>query len=147
MKHSVSVTINRPIDEVFELTNNHVAEWSITVVEQETLEKTPDIVGSRFRTVTEERGQQMEFASTVTAYKPPQHSAVHLEGDMFNIDAIYQFEKLSEQETRVTQDSRVTPKGFMKVFFVLFGWLMKKSGCDGVQEELESLKTYCESRE
>ncbi|MBD3672979.1 MAG: hypothetical protein HUJ26_05580 [Planctomycetaceae bacterium] len=147
MKHSASVTINRPIDIVFDLTNNHVSEWSIMVVEEKFLEETPEVVGSTFQTLTEDRGHQMELTGTVTAYQPPNHSAVHLEGDMFNIDAVYQFEKISENETRVTQTSRVTSKGFLKVFLLLFGWLMKRSGLNGVNRELESLKAFCESYE
>lgn len=146
MKSEGSILINRPIEDVFDLTNDHVAEWSIIVVEDEPIETTEDGLGSTFRTVTEDRGQRMEFLGTVTAFEPPQYSAVHLEGEMFNIDAVYQFEKLSEDETRVTQTSRVTPKGFLKVFFLLFGWLMKKSSCKATQKELESLKAFCESQ-
>jgi len=103
MKSEGSILINRPIEDVFDLTNNHVSEWSIVVVEEESLEETPEVVGSTFRTLTEDRGHQMELTGIVTAYQPPNHSAIHLEGEMFDIDAVYQFEKISEEETRVTQ--------------------------------------------
>lgn len=145
MKHSASVVIDRPIEAVFELTNHHVPEWSIVVIEEEFLEETPEVVGSTFRTVSEDRGHRMEFLGIVTAFEPPHHSAVHLEGDMFNIDAVYQFEELSENQTRVTQSSKIATQGFLKVFFLLFGWLMKKSSCQSTQRELESLKAFCES--
>ena len=45
----------------------------------------------------------------------------------------------------MTQESTVSGKGFVRLMFVLFGWLMKKQGCDAVQNELESLKEKLES--
>ena len=57
----------------------------------------------------------------------------------------YTFEDLNDS-TRITQHSRVNAKGFLKVFFFLFGWLMKKGGCDAQQKELENLKRLCEAR-
>ena len=63
------------------------------------------------------------------------------------MEAAYTFESLGEGHARVTQNSDVTPKGFLKVFFFLFGWLMKKGGCGAQQKELENLKRLCEARE
>jgi hypothetical protein len=59
MKQQASVEIDRPIDEVFDYTNNHVAEWSITIVENEVIEEKPEGVGSTFRCVTEDHGRRM----------------------------------------------------------------------------------------
>ena len=39
MQSSATVEIDKPIDPVFEYTNNHVAEWSTIVVEDEVIEK------------------------------------------------------------------------------------------------------------
>ena len=66
MKQSACIEIDCPIDDVFRLTNDHVAEWSIIVVEDEVIEQKPDGVGTTFRTVTEERGRRMEFDGIVT---------------------------------------------------------------------------------
>lgn len=77
-----SVEIDRSIEDVFRLTNDHVAEWSIIVVEDEVLEETPDFVGSSFRTVTEENGRRMEFQGTVTHYKPPHECCRALEKEL-----------------------------------------------------------------
>ncbi|MCH5373981.1 MAG: SRPBCC family protein, partial [Planctomycetes bacterium] len=128
MKSTGSVIIDRPIDEVFKLTNEHVAEWSIVVVAEERDEQTPDVVGSTFRTVTEDHGRKMEFQGVVTHYDPPTFSAVQLTGDAFDIEARYTFEE-ADGQTRVTQDSDVDGKGFFKVMLFLFGWAMKKSSC------------------
>lgn len=143
MRNEGSIEIDRPIDEVFRVTNDHVAEWSIIVVENEVLDEKPDGVGTTFRTVTEESGKRMEFQGVVTRHEPPRASAIHMTGQMFDIDVEYYFEDLGGR-TRVTQRSNVAGKGFFKVFLFLFGWLMNKSSCKALDKELESLKRYCE---
>jgi hypothetical protein len=60
MRNEVSVEIDRPIDDVFRLTNDHVAEWSIIVVDNEVIDRKVDGVGTTFRTVTEDHGKRME---------------------------------------------------------------------------------------
>jgi len=145
MKQQASVEIDRPVDEVFEYTNNNVAEWSITVVEDEVIEEKPDGVGSTFRCITEDHGRRMEFEGVKTRYEPPNVSAIHLTGTHFDIEAEYVFEDLGGR-TRVRLESSVTPKGFFKVFFFLFGWLMKKSGCKAMEQELSNLKRILEER-
>jgi carbon monoxide dehydrogenase subunit G len=143
MRNEGSVEIDRPIDEVFRLANDEVAEWSIVVVEDQVIEKKPEGVGTTFRTVTEENGKRMEFEGVVTQYDPPHASAVRMTGKMFDMDVDYTFEDLAGR-TRVTQRSNVTGKGLVKVFLTLFGWLMNKSSCKALEKELNSLKEYCE---
>jgi hypothetical protein len=145
MQNETSVEIDRPIDEVFRLTIEHVAEWSIIVVEDEVIEKTPEGVGTTFRTVTEDRGRRMEFQGVVTKQDPPYTHAIHLTGDMFDIDTAYVFEDLSGR-TRVTQFADVTGKGIFKWFMLLFGWMMNKSHCKASENELNSLKRFCEQQ-
>ena len=53
MESFVWVDINRPFPEVFRYTNENVSDWSITVIENEVLEETPEKVGSRFRMLTQ----------------------------------------------------------------------------------------------
>lgn len=139
MQTEASVVVNRPIEVVFDYTNDHVTEWSKTAVEQEVLEKTPQGVGTRFRMVTEDRGRRMEFEGVVTRYDRPRASAVRLEGKAFDIVAEYSFEDLGDGRTRVTQRATIHGKGLTRMVLALFGWLMKRSGCKAQREELESL--------
>ena len=143
MQSTASIVIDRPIEEVFRLTNECVPEWSIVVVGEERDEQTPHVVGSTFRTITQDHGRRMEFQGVVTDYTPPTFSAVELTGQAFDIRAEYVFEDLGGK-TRVTQKSEVQGKGLFKFFFPLFGWLMKKSSCQAAQHEMESLKRFCE---
>ena len=123
MKTESSIEIDRPIQDVFTYTTEKVAEWSLTVIEDEVIEVKPGGTGSTFRVVTEERGQRMEFEGVVTRNEPPTAHAVFLKGSHFDIEAEYAFEDLGGR-TRVTQRSTVKAKGMLKAMFVLFGWLM-----------------------
>ena len=143
MQHRGSVEIDRPIDEVFHLTNENIADWSTIVVEDEPLDDGPTTVGSKFRTVTEENGRRMEFQGVVTRYDPPHASAVYLTGDMFDIDAAYEFEDLAGR-TRVTQISAVKGKGLFRWFLLCGGWLMKGSSRRALDKEFANLKKFCE---
>lgn len=145
MQSRVSIDVDRPIAQVFEYTNENLSEWSLTCVEDEVIEeKNGGGVGTTFRVVTEEKGRRMEFTGTVTRYDVPTHSACFLVGDHFDIDVSYTYEDLGESRTRVTIESNVTGKGFVRVMFFLFGWLMKSSGCKAQENELTSLKRHCE---
>jgi hypothetical protein len=146
MRSEGSIVVDRPQEEVFQLTNDHVEKWSIVVVENEVLDEKPGGVGTTFRTVTEERGKKMEFQGVVTRHTPPHLSAVHLTGSMFDIDVEYRFDDVPVGRTRVTQRSHVAAKGAFKIFLFLFGWMMKKSSCQALQKELNSLKQFCEQQ-
>ena len=143
MKNEASIEIDRNIEDVFVLTNDHVAEWSLVVEEDEVINETPEVVGTTFRTVTSDRGQRMEFQGVVTRHEPPHLSAIQLTGQMFDIEAEYRFVDLRGR-TRVTQVAKVSGKGFFKWFMLLFGWAMNKSHCKATQAELASLKKFCE---
>lgn len=142
MRNEASVEIDRPIEEVFRLTSDHVAEWSIVVVEDEVLDEKPQGVGTTFRTVTEDHGCRMEFQGIVTRHDPPHAHAVQMTGTTFDIETEFTFEDLGGR-TRVTQTAQVTGKGFFKWFLMLCGWMMNKSQCEASRKELESLKEFC----
>lgn len=142
MRCLASVEIDRPIEEVFTYTNEKVAEWSLTVVEDQVIEDKHG-VGTTFRCVTEERGRRMELQGVVTHWEPPVKSAVSLTGKHFDIQAEYRFTDLNGR-TRVTQESTVRGKGLLKVMFFLFGWLMGRAGANAATKELENLKKKLE---
>lgn len=147
MQQQASVEIDRAIEDVFEYTNTSVAEWSLTVVEEVPVETMPDGgVGSTFRCVTQNQGSKMEFAGTVTKWERPTLSAIHLEGQAFDIDALYTFEDLGHDRTRVTQVSVVQPNSLItKVIFFVAGKLFRKAGCEAAKKELVNLKEKLEA--
>ncbi len=146
MKTEASIEIDRPIEQVFELTNGNVAKWSTVVTEEVVIEdRNNGDVGTKFRLVTEERGKQMVFDGEVTEHRPPRSSRSRLTGKYFDIDAHYLFEDLRNGRTRVTQQAEVTGKGLVKVMMFFMGLFMKKSGNESAQKEMRSLKAFVES--
>ena len=145
MRNEVAVEIDRPIDEVFHLTNDRMPEWSIVVVENEVLDETREGVGTTFRTTTEENGKRMVFEGIVTRHDPPHASAVRLTNAMLDIETEFTFQDLGGR-TRVTQTAKVNAKGFSKLLMFLFGWWVNKANCEGSQNELQSLKRFCEGQ-
>jgi hypothetical protein len=143
MQTEKSVEIERSIEDVFNYTTKKVAEWSIIVVEDEVIEEKPEGVGTKFRTVTEDRGSRMEFEGVITHHEPPTAHAVLMKGKQFDIKAEYFFEDIGGH-TRVTQRSTVKAKGLLNIVFFLFGWLMRKSSCDALERELSNLKQLME---
>lgn len=145
MQTAMSVEIDRPIHEVFEYTTKNVAEWSTIVVKDEVVEEKPGGVGSTFRVTTEEKGRRMEFEGVVTRHEPPNVHGIFMKGGAFDIEAEYTFEDLGGR-TRVTQRSSANGRGFLKVMFVLLGWLMKSSSEGALEKELQNLKRLVEAR-
>lgn len=145
MRTEISVDIDRPIDQVFEKTLHDVTAWSITCVEDEVIEETPEGVGTKFRIVTEDRGKQMTFDGVVTEQETPHRSRIYMTHKSLDLDVLYTFEEIPSG-TRVTQNSHAIGKGVFKIMLPLMGWMMKKSTCDAQQNELHSLKKYCEEQ-
>ncbi|WP_166831496.1 SRPBCC family protein [Thalassoroseus pseudoceratinae] len=139
-----SIEIERPIEEVFLLTNNHVAEWSSVVIEEEVLHEEEGGVGTRFRSITESNGKRMEFDGTVTHYDPPYANTVELKGEQFDLEVEYEFEDL-DGNTRVTQRSHVHPRGLIRLVFMFLGPIIRRAQCDATYKELQRLKTFCEN--
>lgn len=145
MKTVGSVLINRPCEEVFELTLRDVSRWSSIVVDDYVVEDVDDgDIGTRFHSVTEDRGHRMEFEGLVVAHQPPNLHRIEMIGSHFLMEVEYNFEAEGDR-TRVTQTSWVHGKGLAKIVFALGGWLMQRSSCKAVQRELELLKNFCES--
>ena len=146
MQSEISVEIDAPIEQVFDYALNNTTEWSTLIVEDEAISETPEVVGSKFRIVTEEKGRRMEFDGEVTHYDAPNLSRIYLKNKMFDLDVEYRFEDLGGR-TRLTQNSIVHPHGFVKVMMSLMGWAMKKSSCESNANELNRLKQKLEERQ
>lgn len=146
MKNDQSIEIERPIQDVFILANDHLAAWSSIVVEDEVVQVADDGgVGTRFRAVTEDRGHRMEFEGEVVEYAPPVRSAVHLRGPAFDLNVAYDLEELPDGRTRLTQISSSHGKGVWKVLLLILTPLMRKSARAATRKELEQLRAYCEA--
>ena len=145
MENKLNIEIECPIEEVFRITNEQVAEWSLIVVANSLLEEGPRGVGTRFQTITEEQGHRLVFDGVVTCYEPPFKSAIKLTGKMFDIETEFNFQELFGK-TQVTQTAKVCGRGFFEFYIILFGWFIKRGHCRANRKELENLKRFCEPK-
>lgn len=145
MESKISLEIECPIESVFRITNEQVAEWSLIVVANNVLDEGQRGLGARFQTITEDQGVRLVFDGVVTCYEPPFKCAVRLTGKMFDIETEYHFEE-AFGKTRATQMSQLRGKGFFQVYTFLFGWFMKRGWLGNARKELESLKRFCEQK-
>ncbi|MEM9366006.1 MAG: SRPBCC family protein [Planctomycetota bacterium] len=143
MRTTAEVTIDAPIDCVFERTNNDVAIWSDTV-EDETLVSGDGGLGSRYQIRTVERGTEMIFDSEVTQHDPPNVSEVVMKGDSFDLRVRYEFASLGTKRTQVKQITDIRGHGSFRIILMLFGWLGKTAGRKAAEKELGKLKEHCE---
>lgn len=147
MQSEGSVLIDRPIDEVFRITRECIAQWSHVVVHDHVTEDVNNgDVGTRFQTITDSNGQELAFEGVVTHCDPPYAFASKLTGDQFDIEVAYSFEQV-DAHTKVTQWSNVRGKGLFGWILRFAGWAMKKASCEALQRELDSLRHYCEQTE
>ena len=93
MESKISIEIECPIESVFRITNEQVAEWSSIVVANNVLDEGQRGLGTRFQTITEDQGVRLVFDGVVTCYEPPFKCAVRLIGKMFDIETEYHFEQ------------------------------------------------------
>lgn len=145
MENKLNIEIECPIEEVFRITNEQVAEWSLIVVANNVLDERPRGVGTRFQTITEDQGHRLVFDGVVTCYEPPFKSAVKLTGKMFDIETEFNFQD-SFGKTRVTQTAKVRAKGFFEFYMFLFGWFIKRGHRRANRDDLENLKRFCEPK-
>jgi hypothetical protein len=146
MKTLISIEIEAPPRRVFPWIEDgeKLRAWIPTLVENERLVETENIVGSTFRQVYLERGRRMEMYGVVTAYELDRRLACHIKGDAFDLEVKYELEDLGGR-TRLKQESEVTMKGVFKLIGVVMSPLMKKSSMKQAEDGFVKLKSLAES--
>ncbi|MFP3855369.1 MAG: SRPBCC family protein [Anaerolineales bacterium] len=109
-----SVTIDRPIEEVFDYMHNpeNDPKWQPEVIE--TIAEGPPAVGSTLTMRRKVMGREIEAVAEVTEYKPPHKSSVKSQTGPVQFQSSYIFEE-TEGGTRVRFEGDVEPGGILKV--------------------------------
>jgi hypothetical protein len=126
---------------IFEPDRNKL--WLPNLVEAEVLKAVPGEVGSTFRQVYVENGRRLEMFGTVTGYEQDRYLACEITGP-FLLRVDYRLEDLGGR-TRVTQNSEVTMKGFMKIIGILLAPMMKKMAAKNSGSVFSKLKQFAET--
>ncbi|HTY72282.1 MAG TPA: SRPBCC family protein [Actinomycetes bacterium] len=139
MKVDVSVSVARPIDEVFDAmadTRNEPS-WN-SQVSSSTLDTGEPIgQGSRFTTVN--RGRS--YTAVITTYERPHRLAYEVSNAQLRIVGALDFTE-SDGATLIKGDFDFRPHGLMTVLLPLMGPAIRKD----FPKQFASFKDYCESK-
>jgi len=127
------------------ITLNHVA--SPVIIPSGTLGNKPlnkvELILTLAREIIEENGRSVEMHAVVTDYRENQLLAMHLDGKFNVVDVEWRLEEIGER-TRLTLNSNIRFKSFIKILSVLMRPIFKKKIVAQLQGELARLKEICE---
>ena len=147
MKTTKTTLIDAPAAIVFVWLedNERLMKWVPNLIEDEPLIETPEKIGSRFRQVFLENDRRMEMTGEITAYVENERMRVMMSGGMFDLDVDYILKALSDNQTEVTQSSKIKFKGFLKIMAPIMILASKLSSKDPQAEAHAKLKAMAEA--
>lgn len=113
-KYTAEVEVNKPVKEVFALFENKEAlqKWMPEIKSIEPINETPQKLGSTYKIIVENQGQQLEMQEKIRAYVPNEKLTFQFNSpDMVKIDD-YNF-IANGNTTKVVQHSSVRANSFM----------------------------------
>ncbi|MBI5303429.1 MAG: SRPBCC family protein [Chloroflexi bacterium] len=117
MKHiETSITINRPIDQVFTFVTDFskAVEWQAGIVEARITSNAPRGVGTTYVWVQQIVGQKMDTSGEITAWDPPRRYEWKSVNGPFPVSGGITF-RAEGNGTAVTQYADAEPGGFFKL--------------------------------
>lgn len=149
MKASASLTVDAPIDRVFEFVSNieNMDLWVNGVTEPEWTSESRARVGATFRSLYTYGGRTHEMGYEITALEPPTVMATRSTSGPFPFDAELTLLKV-EDGTRLTNtlDAKATNLP-LAVWFKVFGGLIRPFMRRQLRRELMLVKTLLETSE
>lgn len=138
-----SVTIRRPVEEVFDFVTNvaNVMQWRSGIVELRQTSEGPMGVGATMLFVTRVMGRQIKMTMEITEYEPNRkYSTKSISGPM-PAQASYTFKSVNGG-TRLTFVAEAQPSGFFKLVEPLVVRMQQRR----YEAELGKLKELLEAR-
>ena len=117
--------------------------WQTNVSKTEILEKTPNWIGTTFRETIEEDGKGVEMQGVVTDYRENQSLAMHMSGKFNVVDIKWLISEMGNY-TRLTMNSNIQFKSFMRLFSVILWPAFKRNVQKQLDIEYAKLKELCE---
>jgi hypothetical protein len=145
MKLTYTIDINSTPEKVWYWlgTPERAMVWQTSVSKAEILQETPNMIGTTFRETIEENGRGVEMHGVVTDYRENQVLAMHSEGKYNVVDVEWRLDEMGER-TRLTLNSNIRFKSFIRVLSILMRPVFKKKILGQLQGELARLKELCE---
>ena len=145
MKLTYTIDIHSTPGNVFSWlgTPERAMVWQSNISGTEILHETPNMIGTTFRETIEENGRGVEMRGVVTDYRENQLLAMHLDGKFNVVDVEWHLEEIGER-TRLTLNSNIRFKSFIRVLSILMRPIFKKKIVAQLQGEFAKLKELCE---
>ncbi len=117
VKTETSVTINRPIEEVFEFltTIENNPQWQSSTLEAKQTSEGPVGLGSTAMLEAKFLGRRLELAMEITEFEPNRKFSFKTTSGPVPFEGSNVFERISEGETKVTFLFEAEPGGFFKL--------------------------------
>jgi carbon monoxide dehydrogenase subunit G len=140
-----AIEIDRRPDQVFPWIADpeRAMTWMTSVSGGEILKRTPDLVGTTFRETVSDKNGSTELRGVVTACRPNQSLAFHLEGEFNKADVEYTLARIP-RGTRLTMRAEVRFKGIVRVLGVLLRPVFRRKVLGQFAREFDELKRLCE---
>ncbi len=117
--------------------------WQTNVSKTEILKKTPGWIGTTFRETIEENGNGTEMQGVVTDYRENQSLAMRLNGKYNSVDVEWGLKEIGNF-TRLTVNSNIQFKSFLRFFSIILWPAFKKNIRRQLDKEYAKLKGLCE---
>jgi hypothetical protein len=118
-------------------------QWQKNVKGGEILIDNPERVGTTFKEVIEEDGNNLEMQGVITKFVEDQEIAFHLESKIHEVDVSYVLEGVDDA-TRVKVDARISWKFPLNLLSLFIRRNMKSGIEEQLKTEFLELKRLCE---
>lgn len=138
-----SIDINAPIGEVaaYAMDQDNAPEWYVNIKSVEWRTPKPMAFGSKFAFNAHFLGRTLSYVYEVVKLSGNELVMRTADGP-FPMETTYLFEKLDENNTRMTLRNRGMPSGFSKLFSPLMSVMMRRTN----SKDLRSIKKIIESK-
>ena len=140
-----TVTIDRPIDEVFAFVTdpNNDSLWQAWTLETEQTSEGPVDVGTTLRSTAKMLGRRIEVIMEVTENDPPHRQCVRITSGPIPASGCYQLEPADGGSTRFTQTFEGEVGGFFRLAEPVVGGVISRQS----KTDMATLKDLLESSE
>jgi carbon monoxide dehydrogenase subunit G len=142
IKLAQSVTVNRPVEEVWKFIGNfeNTIRWSRGVLEAKQTSEGPIGVGSTLQTVVQAFGRRRTASYLVTEYEPNSAFAFEVTSGVMTSKARFSVEP-AEAGTRLTASGEVDAVGLYRLLAPILVRTLKRHG----EEDLANVKRILEA--
>lgn len=141
---STEILIKYPRDKVAEYAADpeNATAWYVNIKSIEWKTPRPLQVGTQVAFTAQFLGKPLAYTYEIVTFIPNEKLVMRTANGPFPMETTYHWERIDEQETRMTLRNRGTPSGFSKLLAPLMTFFMKQAN----QKDLKRLKYILENQ-